>query len=121
MIEAKDILATLDGAEPLEFRELGPFNQGEAGVYRSGPGVSPWERHPDDDELLQVIEGAVDNVVLTDHERMRVTVRAGSLLIVPRGCWHRHEVDDHVTELYLTPGASEHSMADDPRKDPSAG
>jgi hypothetical protein len=45
-------------------------------------------------------------------------VRAGSVFVVPRGLWHRHRVGTKLTELYLTPGPSETSTADDPRSEP---
>lgn len=50
----------------MEFRQLALFNAGHVGVFWCTAGISPWERHPDDEELLQVVEGEVDLEVLTD-------------------------------------------------------
>ena len=46
------LMDTLAGLGSMEFHELAPFNQGSVGVFWCGAGTSPWERHPDDDELL---------------------------------------------------------------------
>lgn len=112
---AHDPLAVVDDLPEMEFRELARFNQGQVGVFWCSAGLSPWERHPDDDELLQVLEGEVDIIVLREDGPVTTTVRAGSFFVVPRGLWHRHHVKVRLKELFLTPGPSEHSMADDPR------
>jgi hypothetical protein len=36
----------------------------------------------------------------------RVPLDAGSLVVVPRGRWHRHVDAEHLVELYHTPGQS---------------
>lgn len=114
-MEAHDIRATVAGLPEMEFHQIAPFNRGQLGVFWCSAGTSPWERHPEDEELLQVIEGEVDIEVLTDEGPVVTTVHAGSLFVVPRGLWHRHRVSTKLTELYLTPGPSEMSTADDPR------
>ena len=114
-MEAHDIRATVEGLPEMEFHQIAPFNRGNVGVFRCSAGTSPWERHPEDEELLQVIDGEVDIEVLTDEGPVVTTVRAGSLFVVPRGLWHRHRVSTKLTELYLTPGPTDVSTADDPR------
>ncbi len=64
-----------------------------------------------------MLDGSVDIVVLFDDERRTTTVSAGSLFVVPKGCWHRHHVHAELAELYVTPGRTEHSHADDPRNE----
>ena len=91
-----------------------PFNQGFLWVGRFS-GQSPWERHPDSDELLHLVEGETDLTLLTDGGPVTVTLRPGSIFIVPRGHWHRHLARGVVTEYGVTPGRTEHSTADDPR------
>jgi uncharacterized cupin superfamily protein len=118
-MEAHDIRATADGLPEMEFHTIAPFNRGNLGVFRCSAGTSPWERHPEDEELLQVIDGEVDIEVLTDDGPDVTTVRAGSVFVVPRGLWHRHRVGTKLTELYLTPGPTETSTADDPRSEPT--
>lgn len=73
------------------------------------------ERHPEDDELLYVIEGRVVIEVLTEIDRCAIEVGAGSVLIVPRNHWHRHRHDGVVKEMYVTPGPTDMSFDDDPR------
>ncbi len=117
-MRAHDITRSIEGLRELDFRMLERFNQGAVGVFWAASGTSPWERHPDCEELLQPVEGEVDVEVLTNDEAMVTTVRAGSILVVPRGRWHRHRHRGVVKELFLTPGRTEHSTADDPRRDP---
>lgn len=79
-------------------------------------GVSPWERHPHDDELLVVTDGAVEVTLLAPEGDVIVALRAGDLFVVPAGLWHRSHARDGVTMWGAT--AVEHdeiSFADDPR------
>jgi DNA-directed RNA polymerase specialized sigma24 family protein len=46
--------------------------------------------------------------------RTITTARAGSLCVVPRGCWHRLLAREFVKLCGVTPGPTEHSDADDP-------
>lgn len=108
-------LVVLGDAAEMDFREIAAFNDGTIGIFRSGAGVSPWEYHPDDDEILYVLDGSVTITVLSEREATDVLVKKGSLLVVPRGHWHRHTVHESLVELYVTPGETRHSTADDPR------
>ena len=114
-MSAIDPASVARGLPEMEFRKLADFNEGHMGVFWCSAGDSPWERHPDDDELLQVLEGEVEIVVLEGDGPKSTLVRAGEMIVVPRGRWHRHRVPERLVELYLTPGASEHSTAEDPR------
>ncbi len=55
-----------------------------------------WERHPDADELLYLVAGAVDVVLRRDLDddagEWRIELRPGEVCIVPTGAWHRQEV-----------------------------
>ncbi len=117
-MKSHSLLATFEGLEEMEFHNLAAFNDGAVGVFWCGAGTSPWERHPDDDEFLQVIEGEVVITVLTDTDSVDTAVAAGSAFVVPKGLWHRQHIPERAKELYVTPGASEHSNAEDPRIDP---
>jgi uncharacterized cupin superfamily protein len=111
-----DVAATLQGAKPLDFRGFGAFSGGSAGVFRSNLGTSPWEIHPDGEELLHVLEGWVDLEIVPDSGAADVVaVKAGSVLIVPRGAWHRHVVCQASVEIYVTCGRTSMSRAPDPR------
>jgi len=110
--------AVADSLEEMEFRTLADFDNGQLGVFWSeGGGTSPWEMHPDCDELLQILEGAIDVEILplAGGPGERVEVREGGMFVVPRGCWHRQTMLARTKELYLTPGRTLHSTDDDPR------
>jgi uncharacterized cupin superfamily protein len=94
-----------------------PFNNGMISVGRFS-GQSPWERHPDGDELVHVLDGEVEITVLTDKGPVQTTVSAGSVFIVPKAHWHRQLARHAVTQFGATVGATEHSNAADPRGAP---
>ncbi|MBX3501609.1 MAG: cupin domain-containing protein [Alphaproteobacteria bacterium] len=111
---AHDINASLAGLAELKvnaattgedamaaIRQLANFNQCMMGVVRFS-GLTPWERHPDD-ELLYVVEGAVEVTILDGKGAANVsTMQAGSICIVPAGCWHRQNPKPSVALLFLT-------------------
>jgi mannose-6-phosphate isomerase-like protein (cupin superfamily) len=88
---------------------LGRFGQDSIGQR------SPWERHPEGEELLHVLEGAVDVTLLLDSESVITRLDAGSIFLVPSGVWHAHTPRAATVEFGATPGKSEHSTAPDPR------
>jgi len=118
-LKAYDPSALADGLAELEFLQLAPFDAGHTGVFWSeAGGPSPWEMHPDCDEMLQVLEGAIEVEVLPEDggPGVKTRVAAGSFLVVPRGCWHRQNLLARTKEFYLTPGRSLQSTWDDPRR-----
>jgi quercetin dioxygenase-like cupin family protein len=117
-MKAIDPAQIADEIPEMEFRELARFNKGHAGVFWSeAGGPSPWEMHPDCEEMLQVLEGEIEVEVLplAGGPGQKTRVPSGSFIVVPRGCWHRQTLVTRTKELYLTPGRSLHSEADDPR------
>jgi len=92
------------------FPQLLPFNTGAVAAGRF-VGLSPWERHPDGDELLYVVEGWVD-VTLQGGERHRID--HGSVYVVPRGVWHRFHAAEPALLLSATPRPTEVSAGDPP-------
>ena len=85
-------------------------------------GQTPWERHPDGDELLLVLDGELEVTALTDDGPVKRTLRAGEAFVCPQGLWHRQIAEKSVSMLYGTPIAtSEISVADDPRVAPVRG
>jgi quercetin dioxygenase-like cupin family protein len=125
---AHDLGAALAGMAPLSitarttsaeadaaFRPLARFAHYTLGVMRFA-GRTPWERHPDGDELLHALDGEVDVSLLADDGPRRVRLRAGSVLVCPRGLWHRQLAAAPVTMLFATvTETSQVSFADDPR------
>lgn len=96
------------------FARLGKINNGEifAGSYS---GETPWERHRNGDELVQVLDGATTITVLTEAGAERHELGAGQFVVVPAGCWHRFETPKGVTVMTATPLPTDHSTAEDPR------
>ncbi len=104
----------------MEFKELEPFNEGSSGVFWGETSEwSPWEMHPDSDELLHVIEGAIKLEVLPDEGEAIAVVqmRSGDFITIPKGKWHRQKLLIKTKEYYLTPGPTLHSHSLDPRQD----
>jgi len=97
------------------FANLAAINQG--GVFiASFDGTSPWERHLNGDELVQIIKGAVRLTILGDDVGEEVLdLTGGSMLVIPKGRWHNFDAPDGVTVMTVTPLPTDHSSADDPR------
>jgi quercetin dioxygenase-like cupin family protein len=98
------------------FATLSPFRDGNifSGKF-SGDGA--WERHPNGDELVQVVEGAATLHIMTADGPQSHELRAGMLAIVPQGAWHRFHAPDGVSLMTATPKPTEHLTVDveDPR------
>ncbi|HJQ58321.1 MAG TPA: cupin domain-containing protein [Vineibacter sp.] len=77
-------------------------------------GQSAWERHPNGDELVQVLAGETQLTILTPDGPSVLRMTAGMLVIVPQGWWHRFHAPTGVTVLTMTPAPTEHSTAEDP-------
>ena len=102
------------------FMTLADFRDG--GIFAASfSGSSGWERHPKGDELVQIIEGETRLEVIVDDEIESHELTAGTLLVVPRGCWHRFTSKHGVKVMTATPQPTEHLHVDDPRSLPDAG
>ena len=128
MITAVDIKAELAGRPMLHartretpdaqtkaaFAVLAPFGEGSifAGSFS---GETKWERHGRGDELVHILDGAAELTIMAPDGPETVELRAGMLVVVPQGHWHRFRVPDRVTVLTATPQPTEHTAADDPR------
>jgi len=64
-----------------------------------------WEMHPEGDEIVFLLSGAVDLVIEQEGGERRVALRGRSACIVPRGCWHRAVVHEAAELLHVTRGA----------------
>ena len=98
------------------FATLTPFRDGNIFSAKfSGNGA--WERHPNGDELVQVVEGETKFHIMTDQGKETHTLKAGMLVVVPQGAWHRFESPDGVALMTATPKPTEHLTVDvdDPR------
>jgi mannose-6-phosphate isomerase-like protein (cupin superfamily) len=114
-MQIKNILAELDASPAGTFLDVAAFNGNNVGAC-SITGVSPvWEMHPDTDELFHVLEGPFEITLLTDAGSQHHVVHAGSIFVVPQGIWHKPAAPEGVKFMYLTPGETLHSEAEDPR------
>lgn len=75
-------------------------------------GKGAWERHPEGDELVYIIDGSATLQVANEAGLESIPVNAGKLAIVPKGVWHRFHYPEGVTLLTITPGESEYVRAD---------
>lgn len=108
--------ATTEADAAAAFPCLAPFNQG--GIFAGRfSGLTPWECHPTGDELLYVLDGAVEVTILLEPGGAEVsTARKGQVVIVPKGLWHRQRPVPEVALLTMTPMPSQISDAADPRQ-----
>src|SRR5262245_10502287 len=98
------------------FATLAPFRDGNIFSAKfSGDGA--WERHPNGDELVQIVEGSATLHIIAEDGPKSYAVSAGMLIIVPQGAWHRFHSPDGVSLLTATPKPTEHLTVDvdDPR------
>jgi mannose-6-phosphate isomerase-like protein (cupin superfamily) len=62
------------------------------------------EMHPDGDELLYLISGAVTvTLELADGDRL-VDLGAGDAIVVPKGVWHQITMREPGRLIHITPG-----------------
>ena len=98
------------------FATLAPFRDGNIFSARfTGDGA--WERHPNGDELVQIVDGSATLYTMTDDGPKSYAVSAGMVIIVPQGTWHRFHSPDGVSLMTATPKPTEHLTVDveDPR------
>jgi len=98
------------------FAKLAPYRDG--GMFAAKfSGESAWERHPNGDEIAQIVEGATIVHLMTADGPQSVALKAGMVIIVPQNTWHRFEAPDGVSLVTATPQPTEHLTVtiDDPR------
>lgn len=104
-----DVKDALRGLPELSMRFLATIDQCTIGVCRYST-MPHWERHPDGDELLYVIDGALEITILSPDGPVDTVVSTNSLVVCPRGLWHLPRPRPHVSMLFATPGrGTEHS------------
>jgi uncharacterized cupin superfamily protein len=90
------------------FAMLAPYRDGAIYVGAFA-GTSSWERHPNGDEIVQVIDGLLELTIL-DGRQDALRLVSGMLAVVPRGYWHRLHAPDGSTLLTVTPLPTETSV-----------
>jgi uncharacterized cupin superfamily protein len=71
-------------------------------------GSSDWERHSVGDEIVMVFDGETTLTFLAEDGERSSRLRAGDLVVVPQGTWHRFETPDRVKVLSVTPQPTDH-------------
>jgi quercetin dioxygenase-like cupin family protein len=107
---------TPEAARKGAFARLATYRDG--GIFSAKfAGTSAWERHPNGDEIVQVIEGTTTLHLMTDAGRQSMTLSAGMMAVVPQNTWHQFVAADGVCVLTATPQPTEHLSVDvaDPR------
>ena len=107
---------TPEAARKGAFARLAPYRDGAIFTAKFS-GNSPWERHPNGDEIVQIAEGATILHVMAADGPQSFALTAGMVAIVPKNTWHRFEAPDGVSLLTATPQPTEHLTVDvdDPR------
>ena len=108
--------ASSDAERAGAFGSIAPYRDG-AIFTASFSGKSAWERHPQGDEIVHIIEGAATLHLITDEGRQSLDLTAGTLAVVPRNAWHQFVSPDGVRLITATPQPTEHvrTDVDDPR------
>ena len=65
-------------------RDLAPYRDSAINVAKFS-GEGPWERHPNGDEIVQIVDGAVTFHIMTDDGPQSHALKAGMVVIVPQG------------------------------------
>ena len=114
-LQSRDLREEVQHLSGFANRYLGSLDKATIMVTKFA-GLAPWERHPDGDELIVVLEGGGDITVLTESGPRTSELRPGMLFVCPQGLWHRAHAQPAMVALYVTPlGGGEHSWAEDPR------
>ena len=98
------------------FARLAPYRDSAINVAKFS-GEGPWERHPNGDEIVQIVDGATTFHIVTEDGPRSFGLKAGMVVIVPQGAWHRFEAPDGVSLMTTTPQPTQHLTfaIDDPR------
>jgi mannose-6-phosphate isomerase-like protein (cupin superfamily) len=117
-------LRTLEGRTPTtnaaarqdSFSTLLPYRDGAVFAAKFA-GKSAWKRHPQGDEIVQIVAGETTLRLITAAGRETLALKPGMLVVVPQNVWHQFEAPSGVSVITATPQPTEHLYADvdDPR------
>ncbi len=116
-MDIKNVLVELAAHPEGSFLDVAAFNGNTLGAC-SITGTSPvWEMHPDTDELFYIIEGEFEMTLLQTETPEHIVATAGSVMVIPKGLWHKPGAPQGSKFIYLTPGTTLHSDKADPRNE----
>ena len=79
------------------------------GIFRYDADWNSWEMHPDGDEIVMLLSGAVDLVLDEPGGERTVELRDRATAVVPRGVWHTANAIAPSEALHITRGAGTHA------------
>jgi mannose-6-phosphate isomerase-like protein (cupin superfamily) len=83
-----------------------PYRDG--GIFAAKfSGKGAWERHPQGEEIVQILEGKATLHLITAEGRERLELTAGMLAVVPQNAWHQFESPEGVSLITATPQPTE--------------
>ena len=97
--------------------QLAPYRDGLLLAIKAS-GKDHWERHLAGDELVQILDGrATLEIVCDDGPPKSFELRAGMVVVIPQGAWHRLLSAEGATQMAVTPfpGETIELDVDDPR------
>jgi quercetin dioxygenase-like cupin family protein len=99
------------------FARPAPYRDGAVFTAKFA-GRSAWERHPQGDEIVYVVDGATTLHLITGAAPEAVALTAGQMVVVPQNAWHQFEAPEGVCVMTVTPQPTEHLRVDvqDPRQ-----
>ncbi|MBL4908039.1 MAG: cupin domain-containing protein [Sneathiella sp.] len=100
---------TKDGDMGDAFAVLSEYRDGEIYVGHYS-GYSEWERHPAGDEIVTVLDGETNLILLTAEGEISNPLSKGGLFVVPQNIWHRFESPKGVKVFTVTPQPTEHTV-----------
>jgi uncharacterized cupin superfamily protein len=66
------------------FARLAPYRDSAINAAKFS-GEGPWERHPNGDEIVQIVDGATTFHIMTEDGPRSYALKAGMVVIVPQG------------------------------------
>jgi mannose-6-phosphate isomerase-like protein (cupin superfamily) len=103
-----------DEASQQSFATLSDYRDG--GIFATHfRGSSGWERHPNGDEVVQILAGTTRFDLIVEEVLQSLELSAGMLVVVPKGCWHRFASETGVKVMTITPKPTQHTHVEDPR------
>ena len=72
--------------------------------YELSADMDHWEMHPEGNEVLYVVSGAMDLVIEEGSGDRTIALTAGTACLIPQGAWHRQIVRAPGRYLAITYG-----------------
>jgi len=95
------------GSGPEKFAgRLSDYRNGGVFIAHWG-GLGEWERHPNGDEVVMVLEGEARVFLVQNGEETEQSIGEGQLIVIPENTWHRL-ASDQVKILTVTPRPTDH-------------